>query len=39
MHKIFVPLYEFFEKHKALMYIIIFVSLAVFVFFGVRMRF
>lgn len=39
MHKIFVPLYRFFERHKLLMYATIVVTTLVFVFFGAKARF
>ena len=39
MHKIFVPLYEFFESHKGLMYAILVVTTVVFGIFASRIRF
>ena len=39
MHKIFLPIYHYFEKHKALMYIIMGVSFAIFVLFGIRLKY
>ena len=39
MHKIFLPLYRFFGKHKALMYIILGVTSVLFLFFGLQLHF
>lgn len=39
MHKIFLPIYRFFEHHKALMYTILVVSSIVFILFGMRLHF
>ena len=39
MHKIFLPIYRFFCKHKALMYIIMVASVAVFLFFGLQLHY
>ena len=39
MHKIFVPLYRFFERHRILMYLTIVVTTLVFVWFGLKVRF
>lgn len=39
MERIFVPLYRFFEKHKVLMYALLIVSAAVFVWFGLKVSY
>ena len=39
MHKVFVPIYRYFSKHKALMYLIMILTAAVFLFFGLRLHF
>lgn len=39
MHKLFVPLYRFFERHRILMYLTIVVTSLVFVWFGLKVRF
>ena len=39
MHKLFVPLYRFFERHRILMYLTIVVTTLVFVWFGLKVRF
>ena len=39
MHKIFVPIYRYFSKHKTLMYLIMVFTAAVFLFFGLRLHF
>ena len=39
MHKIFVPIFHFFNKHKILMYLIMVISFLVFLFFGLRLHF
>ena len=39
MHKIFVPLYRFFERHRILMYLTIAVTTLVFIWFGLKVRF
>ena len=39
MHKVFVPIYRYFSKHKALMYLIMVLTAAVFLFFGLRLHF
>ncbi len=39
MHRIFVPLYNFFRKHKALMYALLIASTAVFAWFGLKLRY
>ena len=39
MHKIFVPLYRYFNNHKVLMYLIMVVSFLVFIFFGLGLHF
>ena len=39
MHRIFLPIYRFFREHKWLMYLSLIGSLAVFAFFGARLRF
>ncbi len=38
MHKIILPIYYFFRKHKTLMYVLMMVSLLVFVCFGLQIR-
>ena len=39
MHKIFLPIFRFFEQHKALMYSAMAVTMAVFLFFGLKLHF
>ena len=39
MHKIFVPVYRFFEQHRFLMWALLIVSSVVFVWFGIKARF
>ena len=39
MHKIFVPLYRFFSKHKPLMYIILACTTVLFLCFGLRLHY
>lgn len=39
MHKIFLPIYRFFNKRKPLMYIVMLVSAAVFIFFGLKLQY
>ena len=39
MHRIFLPVYRFFKEHKALMWISMLASLAVFAFFGSKLRY
>ena len=39
MHRIFLPVYRFFSKHKALMYIFMAVTAAIFVVFGAKLHF
>ena len=39
MHRIFLPIYRFFHTHKALMYIILVVTAAVFLFFGLKLKY
>ena len=39
MHKIFLPLYRYFFNHKPLMYSILFGTLVVFLFFGLRLHY
>ncbi len=39
MHKIFLPLYRFFNSRKALMYSLMLISTAVFLFFGLKLHF
>ena len=39
MHKIFLPIYRFFNKRKPLMYIVMLVSAAVFLFFGLKLQY
>lgn len=38
MHKIFVPLYRFFERHRILMFLTIAVTSLVFIWFGLKVR-
>ena len=39
MHRIFVPIFRYFQKHKGLLYGLLVVSALVFVFFGTRLRY
>ena len=39
MHRIFLPLYRFFEQHKALLYLLLAGSFILFAAFGVRLRY
>ncbi len=39
MHKVFVPIYRYFSKHKALMCLIMVLTAAVFLFFGLRLHY
>ena len=39
MHKVFLPIYQFFRNHKILMYLIMVVTTLVFLFFGLRLHF
>ena len=39
MHKIFLPIYRYFSNHKTLMYSILFGTLIVFLFFGLRLHY
>ena len=39
MHKIFVPIYQYFSKHKTLMYIVLVVTSLIFVFFGLKVKY
>ncbi len=39
MHKIFLPLYHYFSKHKVLMYIILAATAIIFLFFGLKLKF
>ena len=39
MHKIFVPIYRYFDKHKTLMYLIMAVSALVFLIFGLQLKY
>ena len=39
MHKIFLPIYQFFGKHKPLMYIVLALSSLVFLFFGLQLKY
>ncbi len=39
MHKIFLPLYHYFSKHKTLMYIVLAITSVVFLFFGLRLHY
>ena len=39
MHRIFVPIYQYFQKHKGLLYGLLAASALVFLFFGTRLRY
>ena len=39
MHRIFIPIYQFFEKHKAWMYIILVATSVIFLFFGLKLQY
>ena len=39
MHKIFVPIYRYFDKHKTLMYLTMALSALVFLFFGLQLKY
>ena len=39
MHKLFIPIYHYFSKHKVLMYLIMLVSAVVFLFFGLQLHY
>ena len=39
MHRILLPIYRYFKEHKWLMYLCLFGSLAVFAFFGAKLRY
>lgn len=39
MHKIFVPIYQYFSKHKTLMYIILATTSLIFLFFGLKVKY
>lgn len=39
MHRIFLPIYKFFQKHQILMYVVMFATLAFFGYFGFQLRF
>mgnify|MGYP002624175789 CR=1 FL=1 len=39
MHIVFLPIYRFFSKHKALMYVLMAVTAVIFVVFGIRLNF
>ena len=39
MHKIFVPIYRYFDRHKTLMYLIMALSALVFLVFGLRLKY
>ena len=39
MHKIFLPLYHYFSKHKTLMYIVLAITSVIFLFFGLRLHY
>ena len=39
MHRIFVPIYHFFQRHKALMYALMAVSFLLFAAFGIQLRY
>ncbi|MBQ6728629.1 MAG: MMPL family transporter [Bacteroidales bacterium] len=39
MHKIFVPIYRYFDKHKTLMYLIMALSALVFLIFGLQLKY
>ena len=39
MHRIFLPIYRFFSSHKVLMYLVMAVTAAVFLFFGLKVKY
>ena len=39
MHRIFLPLYHYFERHKAFLYVLLAVSFVFFLFFGAKLRY
>ena len=39
MHRIFLPIYHWFKSHKASMYTLMVASFAVFLFFGLKIRY
>ena len=39
MHRIFLPIYQYFRRHKALLYILLIVSTLVFAFFGAQLQY
>ena len=39
MHKIFVPIYRYFDRHKTMMYLIMALSALVFLFFGLQLKY
>ena len=39
MHRIFLPIYHFFDRHKTLMYILMAVSFLLFAFFGLKVKY
>ena len=39
MHKVFIPIYRYFNKHKVLMYLIMAVSALVFLIFGLQLKY
>ena len=39
MHRIFLPIYHYFHRHKAALYILLVLSSALFIFFGTRLRY
>ena len=39
MHRIFVPIYHYFNQHKPLMYVLMVVSAVVFLFFGLKLHY
>ena len=39
MHRIFLPIYHFFKGHKALLYILLIASTAVFGWFGAKLQY
>ena len=39
MHKIFVPIYRYFNRHKPLMYVLMVASAIIFLFFGLKLHY
>jgi len=39
MHRLFLPIYHFFDRHKTLMYILMVVSFLLFAFFGLKVKY